>query len=929
MSTFDDTIIDGNDHLAHYGILRKSGRYPWGSGGTEVARSKSFYDYLKDMERQGLSEAEIAAGLSDEKHPFTTTHLRQTKTLARNVKKRDEIHQAQKLREKGWSHRAIAERLGVSNESYVRSLLREGEKAKTDILHNTADFLRARVDEIETGVVDVGKGVEHLMGIARSKLDAALAILKDEGYGLFPVQIETATGLAGQKTTSKVLAKPGIEYRDVARNTALIKPVMGWTEDGGESFSVIKPPLQLSSKRLQVVTAENGGAQNDGVIYIREGKSDLSLGKARYAQVRISVDGTHFIKGMAMYKDGLPDGVDVQFHTNKKASELSGKLDALKPLKDDPTNPFGAIVRQIKDPSNPDKVTSVMNLVNEQGDWQEWSKTLSSQMLSKQNLSLIRQQLDQALAIRKDQLDEINSLTNPAVKKKLLEEFADSADSASWKLKAHAINGTANHVLLPLNSLKETEVYAPNYKTGDRVALIRHPHGGTFEIPELVVNNNHPEAKKLLGNAPDAIAINSKVAERLSGADFDGDTVLVIPNNKGLVKSTPALHDLKDFDPKQTYAPYDGMRTIDGGTYRAATKSVQYPIDPKTGKERPPSSYKQNQMGDVSNLITDMTIRGAPPADIARAVRHSMVVIDAEKHMLDYRQSAIDNGIKQLKEKYQKPFSEGDRGGASTLISRAKSTVRVPKTKPRPYADGGPIDPATGKKVMVPDTFTTKDGVVVTKTQVAKRLEITDNAHTLSSGTPVESLYADHSNAMKALANTARKEALSVPTAPYSPSANKAYAAEVDRLTSALKIAESNAPKERAAQVLARAQVDAKKAANPHMDKAELKKANALAIASTRARLNPDGKTPIEFSPREWEAVQAGALRPSRLDAILRHANPEQVKKLATPKATILMTPSKHARATSLLASGLTQAEVAEVLGVSLTTLKRSLSGGD
>lgn len=94
--------------------------------------------------------------------------------------------------------------------------------------------------------------------------------------------------------------------------------------------------------------------------------------------------------------------------------------------------------------------------------------------------------------------------------------------------------------------MKDDEVYAPNYKNGETIALIRYPHGGTFEIPILTVNNKQPEAKRVLGNAIDAVGINSKVAERLSGADFDGDTVMVIPTGgKTKIKSTPYLDGLK------------------------------------------------------------------------------------------------------------------------------------------------------------------------------------------------------------------------------------------------------------------------------------------------------------------------------------------------------------------------------------------------
>ena len=195
------------------------------------------------------------------------------------------------------------------------------------------------------------------------------------------------------------------------------------------------------------------------------------------------------------------------------------------------------------------------------------------------------------------------ALTNPAVKKQLLKEFADGADSSAKHLKAAGLPRTRNQVILPINSLKDNEIYAPNYRNGETVVLVRHPHGGIFEIPELTVNNRNREANRVIKNAADAVGINSKVASRLSGADFDGDTVLVIPNNAKQVKTSAPLAGLKNFDPQS-----------------------QYKID------RPnelTSKGKQKQMGAISNLITDMTIKGANSNEIARAVRHSMVVIDS------------------------------------------------------------------------------------------------------------------------------------------------------------------------------------------------------------------------------------------------------------------------------------------------------------
>jgi hypothetical protein len=464
-------------------------------------------------------------------------------------------------------------------------------------------------------------------------------------------------------------------------------------------------------------------------------------------------------------------------------------------------------------------------------------------------------------------------------------------------MKAAALPGQKTHVILPLDSIKPTEVYAPNYQNGERVALIRYPHGGTFEIPELTVNNRNAEAIKILGRPDAAIGIHAKVAERLSGADFDGDTVLVIPNDRGAIKTSPALEGLKNFDAKASYPAYPGMKPM-----TAAAKAMQ--------------------MGNVSNLITDMTIQGASNDELARAVRHSMVVIDAEKHNLNYKQSAIDNGINSLKEKYQ----GSAKAGASTLISRASSDVRVADRRNRRAAQGGPIDKATGKRVYeeTGETYVSK-GKTVLRTVGSKRLAETDDAFTLSSGTAIEKVYAQHSNKLKALANEARKEMVNTKGTPYSPSAKTAYAKEVASLEAGLNIALKNRPLERQAQVLANAVVSAKRQANPNMDNADVKKIKSQALTEARIRTGA-ARTRINISSDEWNAIQSGAITDHKLSQILDNADLDQVKQLATPKVRLLMTPTKTQRAAAMLASGYTQAEVAAALGVSLTTLKDSVA---
>lgn len=875
------TVVSEDDYLAHYGILRKSGRYPWGSGGPEKASNRSFLGYVAQLQKEGLSEAEIATGMG-----ITTTQLRAAKSIAKNEERQANINTATRLKDKGLSNVAIGERMGV-NESVVRNLLEPGVKDKADILFSTSNMLRDEVAQKK--YIDIGTGVENHLGMSSTKLATAVAVLQEEGYKIHYLKV-TQLG-TGKQTTLKVLTAPEVTYSEVSQNRDKIKQIQHFTEDGGRSFIGIQKPLSVSSKRVGVRYAEDGGTDSDGVIHVRPGVDDISLGGARYAQVRIAVDGTHYLKGMAMYKDDLPDGVDLVFNTNK--SNTGNKLDAMKSMKDDPDNPFGAIVRQKIDPKT-GKVKSAMNIVNEEGDWDSWSKNLSSQLLSKQSPALAKQQLDMTFERKKQEFDDIMKLTNPAVKKKLLESYADDVDAAAVHLKAASLPRQRSSVILPINSLKETEIYAPNFRDGERVALVRYPHGGIFEIPELTVNNRHPQAKRALGQARDAVGINSKVAERLSGADFDGDTVLVIPNNKKQIKTAPALDGLKGFDPQRSYPAYEGMKRMS-----ARTKAIE--------------------MGQVSNLITDMTIRGASTQELARAVRHSMVVIDAEKHNLNYRQSAIDNGIAQLKTKYQ----GGARAGASTLISRATSSVRVAERKPRPAAEGGAIDRATGQKRFVPtgETFTDRTGKTVLKTFESKKLAETSNAHTLSSGTPIERVYADHSNKLKALANQARKVSVNTRPTPYSPAAKTAYQNEVSSLRAKLNVALKNRPLERQAQLLANATVRAKREANPDLDKADLKKIQSLALNEARNRTGA-GKKRIEITPQEWAAIQAGAVSNNTLTQILANADLDRVKELATPRTAVAMTTTKTNRAKSMLAAGYTQAEVADALGVSLTTLK-------
>ena len=885
--------------LMHYGMPRRSGRYPWGSGDNPYQHSGDFLSRIDELKSQGLRETEIAAQLG-----LTTTQLRTQMSLAKDERRSLQVSTAKGLREKGYSLNEIAEKMGFANDSSVRSLLNENSEARMNQAKTTADFLKKMIDE--KGMIDVGTGVERELGISREKLNQALYILEMEGYPVYGGGVPQVTN-PGKQTNIKVICPPGTEHREIYDfdNVHSVKDYdQILSEDGQKVRPAFQYPESMDSSRLKINYAEDGGIQKDGVIEIRRGVDDLSLGDSHYAQVRIMVDGTHYLKGMAVYSDDLPDGVDVLFNTNKKTG--TPMTDVLKKIKDDPDNPFGSLIKEHGGQSyyidkDGNEKLSLINKRAEEGDWGEWSDHLPSQFLSKQSMTLINKQLGLATADKVAEYDEICALTNPTVKKTLLKSFADDCDSAAVHLQAAALPRQKYQVILPLTTIKDTEVYAPNYKNGEQVALIRYPHGGTFEIPVLTVNNKQPEGKKVLGNTPkDAIGINSKVAERLSGADFDGDTVMVIPTGgKIKITSTHPLKGLEGFDPKEKYGP----------------DSTTQPY--KRMKNT------QTEMGKVSNLITDMTLKGATEDELARAVRHSMVVIDAEKHNLDYKRSEQDNGIASLKKKYQGRVEDGKyKEGAATLISRAKSEVSVPKRKGSPTInEDGSLSYKTADDLTYVDK---KTGKTKTRTQASTQMAEAKDARTLSSGTPQEEAYASYANKMKSLANQARKEMVSTGKIPYSASAKAAYQNEVDSLNAKLNVALKNAPRERQAQVIANATVTAKKQANPDMTNAEIKKANQQALTAARKQVGAERK-PVVITDREWEAIQAGAISESKLTQILNNADIDSLRQRATPRATTTLSTAKQNKIASMSASGYSTSEIAEALGISTSTVSKYL----
>ena len=1002
----DENTIITDEELLHYGTPQLypgdphgSGRYREGSGDNPNQHgSDDFLTRFNDLKKQGLTEKEIAQALG-----MSTGQLRAKKSLAVKERRAQLVARAEQLKKQGYSNPKISEIMGLAGESTVRSLLNDDAKARMTIAEKTAENLSQLVDE--RGMIDVGVGTERQLNISKEKMNAALEILKEEGYEVYGGRVPQVTN-PGKYTTIKVLCPPGTEHREIY-DWDKIHSIEDLTsrDDGDTLEPSFVYPKAMDSSRLAVRYAEDGGIDRDGMVEIRRGVKDLYLGDGvNYAQVRILVDGTHYIKGMAIYSDDLPEGVDVLFNTNKTREDAPTKLDALKSVKKnlekDPDNPFGSAIKEnggqshYDDPNGDyiDPLTghrqslSLINKRAEEGDWREWSDKLPSQFLSKQPQKLIERQLKETLNEKQAEYDEIMSLTNPTIKRSLLESFADDCDSSSVHLKAASLPGQKYQVILPLTTIGDDEVYAPNYKDGTKVALVRYPHGGPFEIPICTVNNRNAEGQKNLSTNPqDAIGINSKVAARLSGADFDGDTVTVIPiTDKVKIKSAPQLEALKDFDPKMSYK-YDKTWTDKNGVDHYS----------RAGKEFSIMNNTQTEMGIVSNLITDMTLGGATSDEIARAVKHSMVVIDAEKHKLDYKQSYLDNGIKALKEKYQGKYDENGKykEGASTLISRAKSEIEVPErkdgafftkdTKEKVLLDPETkkyykestgeilspskvklmyVDPNTGEKAYretgrvyykvkykdstghtVESSVITKDGKqyykddsgsykevtnekIITKqaTQKSTRMAETNNAYTLSRGTPAEQAYAEYANSLKALANKSRLEALEIKDIPYSSAAKETYREEVNSLNSKLNEALVNAPRERQAQLIANSTVKAKLENAGVLTSDQEKKIRQQALSRARRQVGAK-RSDVKLTEKEWEAIQAGAISPSKLKQIIDHADSKILKQLAMPRTTTTLSSAKVSRIKNMSNRGYTTNEIAEALGISTTTVIKYL----
>lgn len=915
---------DSDDDVMHYGTPRHSGRYPWGSG-KNPQRSRDFMSRNEELKKKGVSEAERAKSLIGP--DATTEDLRNRISITNEARKLAAVYAVRRLAEKGMSDMEISRQTGVPPTT-VREYKKEDAVIKASRYTSVANLLEDEVKE--KGYIDVGRGAANLLGVSEKQVTVACQILKDRGYTVTNVQVPQLT--TDGKTSVLTLAKKGSTYRDIVDNhlgdiqMVTDKYITTSLHNGDPTVVTLKPPVSIDRNRVYVRYAEDGGKERDGTIEVRRGVPDLSLGDSHYAQVRIAVDDKYYMKGMCTESDDIPAGYDVVYNTNKKRGTLD--YDVFKHMTDPnadtgPINRFGALIKR-QNQYTDDKGNThqgVLNIVREEGEWADWSDSLPSQFLSKQSVPLAKQQLDLDYKNRKVQFDEIKSLTNPVVKEALLEKFSDGCDGAAVNLKAASLPRQGYHVLLPLPDIKDNEIYAPNYHDGDKVVLVRFPHGGIFEMPQLTVNNKRSKiAKNSIPNATDAVGISAKVAEQLSGADFDGDTAIVIPNRGGRIQTMAPLESLKDFEPKSYKYPKDPS-----SPYVGAKKGEKVTVDRGDG-----TTYntvgdgfrKEMEMGKITNLISDMTMAGADYDKIARATKYSMVVIDAIKHQLNWKQAKQDYAITEL----YKEYTGRAGGGATTVVSRASGETTVPKR------GASYIDPETGKKMYRPakgSQWINKEGELVTKTQKTSKMDAVDDAYELLSDNPtkMELTYADHANRCKALGNEARKEILRVRASmpKKDPAAAEKYAAEVESLKIKLNESKKAAAYEKQVQILGNEKYNAWLADNPHADKQEQKKQRGKCQTWARNDLGLK-KYRIDFTDREWEAVQNNAISPTMFRELLANADMDKVTQRAMPKVQKGLSANSKSRIKAMARSGYTQDEIADSLGLSTSTINDVLN---
>ena len=119
-----------DDSLKHYGVKRRSGRYPWGSGDDPYQHdSRDFLARIEELKKDGWTETPYNI---QKEFGLTTSQYRTEKGIAKDERRMIEVAAAKSLKEDGLGATEIARKMSdrfgkTYNEYTVRSKASDGD----------------------------------------------------------------------------------------------------------------------------------------------------------------------------------------------------------------------------------------------------------------------------------------------------------------------------------------------------------------------------------------------------------------------------------------------------------------------------------------------------------------------------------------------------------------------------------------------------------------------------------------------------------------------------------------------------------------------------------------------------------------------------------------------------------------------------------
>ena len=239
---------------------------------------------IPDIREEGRTETQIANELG-----LTTTQLRNAITYARKEEREYNREQVAGMKEAGLSNVEIGQRLGIS-EGTVRNYISDNKSSKATSEQQLDNIEKALSDSLkQTGHLDVGVGVERQLGVSRTKFNAVVNQMVENGdLYIHNIQIQRLNDPT-KYTIVKVLSTEP-DYLKVLKDSTNIGNLEYFSDDKAlESAKRFETPQMVDLNRIKIRYQEDGGADLDGLIEIRKGTEDLDLGNSQMQDGMLSI----------------------------------------------------------------------------------------------------------------------------------------------------------------------------------------------------------------------------------------------------------------------------------------------------------------------------------------------------------------------------------------------------------------------------------------------------------------------------------------------------------------------------------------------------------------------------------------------------------------------------------------------------------------